>query len=99
MTDIHEHDETPDQHPLDPVERFAMANGWTCSRISDNELSLEIDGRWCGYRLWFGCEGELDAMLMSCAYDMKVPENRIPAVHALLAFVNAVQKWGLRYDR
>jgi len=88
LTDIHEHDATPDQHPLDPVERFALANGWTCSRISDNELSLEIDGRWCGYRLWFGWEGELDAMLMSCAYDMKVPENRIPAVHALLAFVN-----------
>ena len=28
MTDIHEHDDAPDQHPLDVVERFAVANGW-----------------------------------------------------------------------
>ena len=88
MTDIHEHDDAPYQHPLDVVERFAVANGWACARMADNELSLEIDGRWCGYRLWFGWENELEAMMMSCAYDMKVPDNRLAAVHGLLAIVN-----------
>jgi hypothetical protein len=88
LTDLHEHDGEPDHHPLDPVERFATANSWACERVNDNELSLEIDGRWCGYRLWFGWEPELDAMLMSCAYDMKVPDDRLQAVYALLAYVN-----------
>lgn len=88
LTDLHETDAVADQHPLDPVERFAVANAWTYERLGDNELSLGIDGRWCGYRLWFGWEPELDAMLMSCAYDMKVPDNRLQAVHALLAYVN-----------
>ena len=88
VTETHQQAEVPDRHPLDVVERCATVNAWTFERIGEHELSLAIDGRWCGYGLWFCWEAELDALMMSCAYDMKIPDDRRPAVHELLAVVN-----------
>jgi len=88
LIDLQKHESVPDQHPLDPIERMMALNGWNHERVNDNELSVEIEGRWCSYRIWFGWEGELRSIMMSCAYDMRVPEKRITAVHSLLAYVN-----------
>lgn len=88
MTSLQEHPGKPDQHALDPVERFIAYHGWTHERVNDNELAVEIAGRWCVYRIWFGWEEELACIMMSCALDMQVPEASIKSVHSLLAFVN-----------
>ncbi|MBN34547.1 MAG: hypothetical protein CMM46_07170 [Rhodospirillaceae bacterium] len=88
LTDLQEHDDAPDQHPLDPIQRFLAYNGWDHERVNDNELTVEIGGRWCAYRIWFGWEGELQSVMMSCAFDMRVPEKKLTAVHSLLAYVN-----------
>ncbi len=63
-------------------------HGWTYERVNDNELAVEIVGRWCAYRMWFGWEEELACIMMSCALDMQVPEASIKSVHSLLAYVN-----------
>ncbi len=89
MTDLLEEDTSgPDQHPLDMVERFVVANAWACERLAENEIAVEIEGRWCSYRMWFGWEGELDALMLSCAFDLKVPKERLSEVYRLLAYVN-----------
>ena len=88
MIDIQEDAGRPDQHALDPVERFIAYNGWNHERVNDNELAVEINGRWCNYRIWFGWENELSCVMMSCAFDIAVPDDRAGAVHALLAQVN-----------
>ena len=88
MIDPREHDDAPDRHPLDAVQRFIACNGWSHERVGDNELTLEIRGRWCVYRIWFGWEGELRSAMMSCAFDLRVPDRSLADVHSLLAYIN-----------
>lgn len=80
--------ETQATNPLDIVERLVAAKSYAYDRPGDDEISVNVDGRWCVYRLWFAWEAEMDAMLFSCAFDMKLPEPRRTAVHALLAMIN-----------
>jgi hypothetical protein len=82
--------ETPSvmHNPLDLVEEIVIANEWPFDRSSDDELVVEISGRWCDYRLYFVWQSELSAMQFSCQFDMKIQHHRRTAVHDLLAEVN-----------
>ena len=75
-------------NPIDLVEEFAIANDWVHDRASEEELVVEIPGRWCDYRLYFVWQEELCAMHFSCGFDMKVPKGRRAAVWELLARAN-----------
>ncbi len=75
-------------NPIDLVEEIVQANEWPHDRASDEEMMVEISGRWCDYRLLFIWQRELSAMHFSCAFEMKVPRARRAAVFELLAAVN-----------
>src|SRR5260370_764680 len=75
-------------NPIDIVEEIVQANEWPHDRTSDEEMVVEISGRWCDYRLFFVWQEEISAMHFSCSFDMKVPKGRKPAVYELLAVVN-----------
>lgn len=75
-------------NPIDLVEEIVSANDWAHDRASEEELMVEISGRWCNYRLYFVWQEELCAMHFSCGFDMKVPKTRRAAVYELLAAVN-----------
>ena len=49
---------------------------------------VEINGRWCDYRLYFVWQEEISAMHFSCGFDMKVPKNRRAPIYELLALAN-----------
>lgn len=76
-------------NPLDIVEEIVNANEWPFERSSDDELIVEIGGRWCDYRLYFVWQPDVSAMQFSCQFDMKVQANRRSPVNDLLAAVNA----------
>lgn len=76
-------------NPLDIVEEIVNANEWPFERSSDDELIVEIGGRWCDYRLYFVWQPDVSAMQFSCQFDMKVQPGRRSAVNDLLAAVNA----------
>ena len=40
-------------NPIDLVEEIVNANDWAHDRASEEELVVEISGRWCDYRLYF----------------------------------------------
>jgi hypothetical protein len=80
--------ETTRTHPLDTVEQFIAAQSYPYDRASEDEIALTVDGRWCVYRLWFAWEGEIDALLFSCAFDMKLPRKTHAGVNTLLALIN-----------
>ncbi len=65
-----------------------LANEWRHDRASDEEMVVEICGRWCDYRLLFVWHRELSALHFSCNFEMKVPRPRRAAVYELLAVVN-----------
>ncbi len=75
-------------NPLDLVEEIVVANEWPFDRANDDELVVEISGRWCDYRLYFVWQTELSAMQFSCQFDIKIPHHRRAAVNELLAEVN-----------
>lgn len=76
-------------NPLDIVEEIVNANEWPFDRSSDDEMVVEIGGRWCDYRLYFVWQPDVSAMQFSCQFDMKVQGNRRAAVNELLAEVNS----------
>lgn len=80
---------TPTHNPLDTIEEIVVANEWPLDRSSEDEMIVEISGRWCDYRLFFVWQGEVSAMQFSCQFDMKVPPARRSALNDLLAEVNS----------
>jgi hypothetical protein len=79
---------TPAANPIDLVEEVVQANEWAHDRASDEEMVVEISGRWCDYRMLFLWQQETSALHFSCGFDMKVPKARRAAVYELLAAVN-----------
>ena len=76
-------------NPLDVIEELVAANEWPFERSAEEELVVEIGGRWCDYRLYFVWEENLSALQFSCQFDMKVPLPRRQAVQDLLAQINS----------
>ena len=75
-------------NPIDLVEEIVQANEWAHDRASDEEMVVEIAGRWCDYRLLFVWQRDINALHFTCAFEMKVPKARRGAVFELLAVVN-----------
>ncbi|MFM2041646.1 MAG: hypothetical protein RLY86_222 [Pseudomonadota bacterium] len=79
---------TATHNPLDLVEELVVANEWAFDRSNEDEMIVEIGGRWCDYRLFFVWQTEISAMQFSCQFDMKVQPNRRPQINELLAEIN-----------
>jgi hypothetical protein len=75
-------------NPLDLLEQIVSANDWPFDRRGDDEMAVEVPGKWCDYTLLFSWCGEISAMHFFCAFDLKVPGGRRAAVHELLALAN-----------
>ena len=75
-------------NPIDLVEEIVQANQWPHDRSSDEEMVVEISGRWCDYRLFFVWQREMSALHYSCGFELKVPRARRGPVYELLAAVN-----------
>lgn len=84
-------------NPLDILEEIVVANEWPFDRSSDEEMIVEIKGRWCDYRLFFVWQTEVSAMQFSAQFDMKVPTQRRPPVIELLAEINS-KMWLGHFD-
>ncbi len=82
------HEEESAFNPLDLVEQFVVANDWAFDRRSDEELAVEVPGKWCNYSLYFAWREDMGGLHFTCAFDMKVPEAKRPAICELLAMVN-----------
>src|SRR5574344_1642510 len=75
-------------NPLDILEEIVTANEWLFDRANDDELIVELSGRWCHYRMFFVWQKEIGALQFSCQFDMKVPPAKCNDVHDLLAMLN-----------
>ena len=84
-------------NPVDLVEKLASLNDWSFERASDYEISLSIAGKWTDYQVSFQWMSDIEALHLACAFDLKVPEARMPEVLKLLAKVNE-QLWVGHFD-
>ena len=88
MTEALTHEDFENPHPIDLIERVIDANQWTCQRVGEDELAVEVAGRWCDYRLFFAWHREAAAIHFSLAFDMRVPAPKRSDFGALLALIN-----------
>jgi hypothetical protein len=75
-------------HPLDVVESVVTANDWMFDRRNDQEMAVQVPGHWCDYSLYFAWNDEIGALHFTCAFDMRVPEEKRLAVSRLVALIN-----------
>ncbi len=89
----------PDQraNPLDVVERMAAGNNWPFERSGEDEIALVVTGRWTNYQVSFTWMGDIEALHLACAFDIKVPDLRLNEVQQLVARINE-QLWIGHFD-
>ncbi|HEX7790937.1 MAG TPA: YbjN domain-containing protein [Afipia sp.] len=83
--------------PLSVVEDIASSNDWTFERSGRDEITIISRGQWTDYQLSFTWMGEIDALHLACAFDIKIPEQRRAEAQRLIAAINE-QLWIGHFD-
>ena len=86
-----------DNSPLDVVEHMASGNNWPFERAGEDEIALVVTGRWTNYQVSFTWMGDIEALHLACAFDMRVPEARLQAMQQLVGLINE-QLWIGHFD-
>ena len=81
-------EKTSSDNPLELLVEIVGANDWAYERSGSDELSVEINGRWCNYRLFFIWQAEIGALHFSCVFETRIDEESYKPVYALLAAIN-----------
>ena len=84
-------------NPIDLVEQIAGSNDWATERTSEDELTLTVAGQWTDYHVSLNWRGDLETLHIACAFDAKMPDNRLNEVYRLVAQINE-QLWLGHFD-
>jgi hypothetical protein len=84
-------------NPVDLVEDIATRNDWAAERTSTDELTLTVAGQWTDYHVSLNWRDDLETLHIACAFDAKVPDNRLAEVYRLVAQINE-QLWLGHFD-
>jgi hypothetical protein len=84
-------------NPIDLVEQIAAHNDWATERTGADELTLTVMGQWSDYHVSLNWRDDLESLHIACAFDAKVPDNRLPEVYRLVAQINE-QLWLGHFD-
>ena len=74
--------------PLDVIEEVINNQGWRLNRLQEEEIAAEYHGRWCEYSLHFAWSREIQALHFTCAFDLRIPQEKTNDVNNLLALIN-----------
>ncbi len=84
-------------NPLDNVEEVLSAHRWAFNRTGQDELFVDVSGRFGNYRILFIWQDQYESMQMSCYYDFAVhDENLVRLPDTLMALNN--QSWLGHFD-
>ncbi|MPZ55209.1 MAG: hypothetical protein GEU91_01685 [Rhizobiales bacterium] len=89
--------EQPRINPLDVVEGMAAVHDWSFERAGDDEIIILVAGRWSDYQVSFTWMGDIEALHLACAFELKVPERRRAEVQQLMSLINE-QLWVGHFD-
>ena len=84
-------------NPLAAVEDIAAENNWAFERSGEDEVTIVSKGSWTDYQLSFTWMGEIEALHLASAFDMKIPQARRAEVQRLIAAINE-QLWVGHFD-
>jgi hypothetical protein len=75
-------------NPIELVERIACDQDWAFERTADEELTLVVAGTWTDYHVSLNWRDDLETLHLACAFDFRIPDNRLTEVYRLLAQIN-----------
>ncbi|MCB1562066.1 MAG: YbjN domain-containing protein [Alphaproteobacteria bacterium] len=75
-------------NPLDRVEDVLDSNSWVFNRVSDEELIVQVKGKYCAYRLFFIWQDDMDALQFCCQYDLHVTPGNFERAASVLMSIN-----------
>jgi hypothetical protein len=75
-------------NPIDLLEELVSANDWVFDRPSDDELAIQVQGRWVDYHIWTVWQPAMRAMSFACHFDFRVPEPKRREARELVARFN-----------
>jgi hypothetical protein len=84
-------------NPVDVVERLATSHDWSFARSSEDEVTLVVGGQWSDYQVSFTWMGDIEALHLACAFELKVPDRRRSDVLELVTKINE-QLWIGHFD-
>ena len=84
-------------NPVDLIEQVASSHEWACERTNEDELTLNVAGTWADYHVSLNWRNDLESLHIACAFDFKVPDNRLAEVYRLIAQINE-QLWLGHFD-
>ncbi|WBY17635.1 YbjN domain-containing protein [Erythrobacteraceae bacterium WH01K] len=86
-----------DSPPVDMLAALFEARGWTAQRVSEDELSGEIQGSWTKYQIRCIWRREDKVLQLICLPEIRVADDKRPGALDLLARVNE-QMWLGHFD-
>ena len=75
-------------NPLDSLEEILVANNWVFSRMNNDELVVQVNGKNCEYRLFFIWQNDMDALQFCCQYDLSITENNMDSARRAVMDMN-----------
>jgi hypothetical protein len=84
-------------NPLEVVERMAASNDWPFEPVAETEIALPINGVRANYQATFTWMEDVEVLHLACAFEMKVPQNRLPEIQRLIVSINE-QLWLGHFD-
>ncbi|MGE3065320.1 MAG: YbjN domain-containing protein [Hyphomicrobiaceae bacterium] len=84
-------------NPVDLVEQIASNHDWASDRTATDELTLTVAGNWTDYHVSLNWRDDLETLHLACAFDFKIPDNRLGEVYRLVAQINE-QLWVGHFD-
>ena len=78
--------------PVDMLARMFAARGWPFEKVSEDEMTGEVQGSWANYQLRALWRVEDGVLQFLCLPDIRVTDDKRPAAYELLCLVNE-QMW------
>jgi hypothetical protein len=75
-------------NPVDTIEFVAANNDWSFERSGEDEIAMNVQGRWTNYQVSFSWMEDFEALHFACAFNFKVSEPRVNEVIRLLSAIN-----------
>jgi hypothetical protein len=84
-------------NPLEVVEQMAATHRWSFERVCEDEVTIVMRGKGADYQVSFTWMGDMEALHLACAFELKVPERSKAEVQHLVPMINR-QMWVGHFD-
>ena len=73
-----------DFHPIDVVETLAQHHAWEFDRLTDDQITMHVEGQWRTYALTLSWSHRDETLRLACTFEMEPPAHRLPALYELI---------------